>query len=86
MSERVTSRKMCSRPNPQPRSNPVTAKWTTATGRSDHSAIATGRGIAPRAGLVQLEGMNENGRGRVLLELLGGTVRVALPHTLVAPS
>jgi hypothetical protein len=30
--------------------------------------------------------MDENGRVRVLLEIMGGTVRVALPQTLVAPS
>jgi transcription antitermination factor NusG len=41
----------------------------------------------PSANLVgQMERMDENGRVRVLLEIMGGTVRVALPHTLVAPS
>jgi transcription antitermination factor NusG len=41
----------------------------------------------PFANLVgQLEGMDANGRVRVLLELMGGTVRVALPQTLVVPS
>jgi transcription elongation factor/antiterminator RfaH len=41
----------------------------------------------PFADLVgQLERLDDNGRVRVLLELMGGSVRVALPRTLVAPS
>ena len=34
----------------------------------------------------QLEGLNDNGRVRVLLEILGGKVRVALPQKLIAPT
>lgn len=34
----------------------------------------------------RLERLDDKGRVRVLLELLGGTVRVALPQTLVAPN
>jgi transcription antitermination factor NusG len=34
----------------------------------------------------QLERLDDNGRVRVLLEIMGGMVRVALPRTLVAPS
>jgi transcriptional antiterminator RfaH len=41
----------------------------------------------PFADLVgQLERLDDNGRVRVLLELMGGSVRVALPRTLVAPT
>ena len=41
----------------------------------------------PFADLVgQLERLDDNGRVRVLLEILGGTVRVALPQKLVAPT
>jgi transcription elongation factor/antiterminator RfaH len=41
----------------------------------------------PFADLVgQLEGLDDNGRVRVLLEILGGKVRVALPQKLVAPA
>lgn len=41
----------------------------------------------PFAELVgQLERLDENGRVRVLLEILGGKVRVALPQMLVAPT
>jgi transcription elongation factor/antiterminator RfaH len=41
----------------------------------------------PFAELVgQLEGLDENGRVRVLLEIMGGKVRVALPRVMVAPS
>jgi transcriptional antiterminator RfaH len=41
----------------------------------------------PLADLVgQLEGLDDNGRVRVLLEIMGGKVRVALPQTLVAPT
>ncbi len=41
----------------------------------------------PFADLVgQLERLDDNGRVRVLLEILGGKVRVALPQTLVAPA
>jgi transcription elongation factor/antiterminator RfaH len=41
----------------------------------------------PFADLVgQLERLDDNGRVRVLLELMGGSVRVTLPRTLVAPS
>jgi transcription antitermination factor NusG len=41
----------------------------------------------PFAELVgQLERLDENGRVRVLLKILGGTVRVALPQKLVAPT
>lgn len=41
----------------------------------------------PFANLVgQLERLDDKGRVRVLLELLGGSVRVALPRTLVAPT
>jgi transcriptional antiterminator RfaH len=41
----------------------------------------------PFADLVgQLERLDDNGRVRVLLEILGGTVRVALPQKLVAPA
>lgn len=41
----------------------------------------------PFADLVgQLESLDDRGRVRVLLELLGGTVRVTLPQALVAPS
>jgi transcription elongation factor/antiterminator RfaH len=40
----------------------------------------------PFADLVgRLERLDDNGRVRVLLEILGGTVRVALPQVLVAP-
>ena len=40
----------------------------------------------PFADLVgQLEWLDDKGRVRVLLELLGGTVRVTLAQTLVAP-
>ncbi len=40
----------------------------------------------PFADLVgRLERLDDNGRVRVLLEILGGTVRVALPQILVAP-
>jgi transcription antitermination factor NusG len=40
----------------------------------------------PFANLVgQMERMDDTGRVRVLLEIMGGTVRVALPQTLVAP-
>ena len=40
----------------------------------------------PFADLVgQLERLDENGRVKVLLDLMGGKVRVALPQTLVAP-
>jgi transcription antitermination factor NusG len=34
----------------------------------------------------QLERLDDNGRVKVLLDLMGGKVRVALPQTLVAPS
>ena len=34
----------------------------------------------------KLERLDENGRVRVLLEILGGEVRVALPQALVAPN
>ena len=34
----------------------------------------------------QLEGLNDNGRVRVLLKILGGKVRVALPQKLIAPT
>jgi len=34
----------------------------------------------------QLEKLDDNGRVRVLLEIMGGKVRVALPQNLVAPS
>lgn len=41
----------------------------------------------PFAELVgQLERLDDNGRVRVLLEILGGKVRVALPQKLVAPA
>jgi transcriptional antiterminator RfaH len=41
----------------------------------------------PFAELVgQLERLDENGRVRVLLEIMGGKVRVALPQELVAPT
>jgi transcription antitermination factor NusG len=41
----------------------------------------------PFAELVgQLERLDENGRVRVLLEIMGGKVRVALPRVMVAPS
>jgi transcription antitermination factor NusG len=41
----------------------------------------------PFADLIgRLERLDDKGRVSVLLELLGGTVRVALPHTMVAPS
>jgi transcriptional antiterminator RfaH len=41
----------------------------------------------PFAELVgELEGLDENGRVRVLLEIMGGKVRVALPRVLVAPT
>jgi transcription elongation factor/antiterminator RfaH len=41
----------------------------------------------PFADLVgQLECLDDNGRVRVLLEILGGKVRVALPQKLVAPA
>jgi transcriptional antiterminator RfaH len=41
----------------------------------------------PFADLVgQLERLDDNGRVRVLLDLMGGKVRVALPEILVAPS
>jgi transcription antitermination factor NusG len=41
----------------------------------------------PFAELVgQLERLDDNGRVRVLLEILGGKVRVALPQKLVAPT
>jgi transcription elongation factor/antiterminator RfaH len=40
----------------------------------------------PFADLVgQLERLDDNGRVRVLLEIMGGKVRVALPQTLLAP-
>jgi hypothetical protein len=32
------------------------------------------------------EGLDDNGRVRVLLEILGGKVRVALPQKLIAPA
>jgi Transcription antiterminator len=34
----------------------------------------------------ELEHLDDNGRVRVLLEIMGGKMRVALPQTLVAPS
>jgi transcriptional antiterminator RfaH len=41
----------------------------------------------PFADLVgQLERLDDNGRVRVLLEIMGGKVRVALSQKLVAPS
>ncbi|MGB3021181.1 MAG: transcription termination/antitermination NusG family protein [Methyloceanibacter sp.] len=41
----------------------------------------------PFADLVgQLQQLDENGRVRVLLEIMGGKVRVTLPQTLVAPN
>jgi transcription elongation factor/antiterminator RfaH len=41
----------------------------------------------PFAELVgQLERLDDNGRVRVLLEILGGKIRVALPQKLVAPA
>jgi transcription antitermination factor NusG len=41
----------------------------------------------PFADLVgQLEWLDDKRRVRVLLELMGGTVRMTLPLTLVAPS
>ena len=41
----------------------------------------------PFADLVgQLQQLDDNGRVRVLLEIMGGKVRVALPQTLVAPN
>jgi transcription elongation factor/antiterminator RfaH len=41
----------------------------------------------PFADLVgQLERLDDNGRVRVLLEIMGGKVSVALPQTLVAPA
>jgi transcriptional antiterminator RfaH len=41
----------------------------------------------PFADLVgQLERLDDNGRVRVLLEILGGKVRVALPQDLLAPA
>jgi transcriptional antiterminator RfaH len=41
----------------------------------------------PFADLIgQLERLDDNGRVRVLLEIMGATVRVALPQTLVAPN
>jgi len=41
----------------------------------------------PFADLVgQLERLDDNGRVRVLLEILGGKVRVALPQNFLAPA
>ena len=41
----------------------------------------------PFADLIgQLEGLDDNGRVRVLLEILGGKVRVALPQSFLAPA
>ena len=41
----------------------------------------------PFADLIgQLERLDDHGRVRVLLEIMGATVRVALPETLVAPN
>jgi transcriptional antiterminator RfaH len=41
----------------------------------------------PFADLIgRLEALDDNGRVRVLLEILGGKVRVALPQNLVAPA
>jgi transcriptional antiterminator RfaH len=41
----------------------------------------------PFADLIgQLERLDDNGRVRVLLEILGGKVRVTLPHSFVAPA
>ena len=41
----------------------------------------------PFADLIgNLEKLDEKGRVRILLELMGGTVRVALPAHLVAPT
>jgi transcriptional antiterminator RfaH len=41
----------------------------------------------PFADLVgQLERLDDNGRVRVLLELMGGKVQVSLPQTQIAPS
>lgn len=42
--------------------------------------------VGPFADLVgTLERLDDHGRVRVLLELMGGPVRVTLPQTLVAP-
>ena len=56
-----------------------------------HCRLKEGQSIkvtaGPFADLVgQLERLDENGRVRVLLEMLGSKVLVALPETLVAPS
>jgi transcription antitermination factor NusG len=41
----------------------------------------------PFADLIgQLEHLDDNGRVRVLLEIMGGSTRVALPRELVAPN
>ena len=52
---------------------------------SDPQAIRVTAG--PFADVVgQLERLDDNGRVKVLLELMGGKVRVALPEALVAPN
>ena len=55
-----------------------------------HFHLKEGQTIRVTAGpfaelIGQLERLDDNGRVRVLLEIMGGTVRVALAQTLVAP-
>jgi transcriptional antiterminator RfaH len=55
-----------------------------------HFHLKEGQTIRVTAGpfaelIGQLERLDDNGRVRVLLEMMGGTVRVALAQTLVAP-
>ncbi|MGC2410092.1 MAG: transcription termination/antitermination NusG family protein [Methyloceanibacter sp.] len=55
-----------------------------------HFHLKEGQAIKVTAGpfaelIGQLERLDDNGRVRVLLEIMGGTVRVALAQTLVAP-
>jgi transcriptional antiterminator RfaH len=56
-----------------------------------HYQLKEGQSLRVTAGPVadlvgQLEWLDDKGRVRVLLELMGGTVRVTLPQTRVAPS
>jgi transcriptional antiterminator RfaH len=50
-----------------------------------------GQGVRVTAGpfadfVGELEHLDDNGRVRVLLEIMGGRMRVDLPQSLVAPS
>ena len=73
----------------------VVESFITATapdgGIRFHFDLKEGQNIRVTAGpfaelVGQLERLDENGRVRILLDLMGGKVRVGLPQTLLAPS